>query len=98
MSRMRSMHRAHIFAFDRPAIYRIRVEGTLEASWADRLGGMALSHQASGEGPATTTLVGELRDQASLAGILNTLYELHCAVLLVERIVTGEDEASKTTP
>jgi hypothetical protein len=32
-----------------------------------------------------TTLRGELGDQASLAGVLNTLYELHLTVLLVER-------------
>lgn len=92
------MHRMCRFAFDRQAVYRIRVEGTLEASWSDRLGGMTISHETSGEGPPTTTLVGELRDQASLAGVLSMLYELHCPVLLVERLVAGEDVARETAP
>jgi hypothetical protein len=30
-----------------------------------------------------TTLEGELRDQAALAGVMNTLYELHLLVLSV---------------
>ena len=33
-----------------------------------------------------TTLVGELADQAALAGVLNTLFELHLPVLSVERL------------
>ena len=33
-----------------------------------------------------TTLEGELSDQAALAGVLNTLYELHLPVLLVKRL------------
>jgi hypothetical protein len=47
---------------------------------------MTISTVTSGKGPPTTTLVGELRDQASLAGVLSMLYELHCPVLLVERL------------
>jgi hypothetical protein len=35
-------------------------------------------------GPAVTTLEGELLDQAALAGVLNTLYELHMPVLEVK--------------
>jgi hypothetical protein len=31
-----------------------------------------------------TTLVGEMEDQAALAGVLNTLYELHLPLLSVE--------------
>jgi hypothetical protein len=42
--------------------------------------------------------VGELRDQASLAGVLKTLYELHCAVLLVERLAAGENAADEAAP
>jgi hypothetical protein len=39
--------------------------------------------------PPTTTLEGELSDQAALAGVLNTLYELHLTLLLVERLNVG---------
>jgi hypothetical protein len=34
--------------------------------------------------PPVTTLMGELSDQAALAGVLNTLYELHLPLLSVE--------------
>jgi hypothetical protein len=86
MRGMDPMHTAHSYAFDCQAVYRIRVEGTLDASWSDRLGGMTISLETPEEGSPTTTLVGELRDQASLAGVLSTLYSLHCPVLLVERL------------
>jgi hypothetical protein len=95
---MDPMHSALIFSFDRPAVYRISVEGRLEASWSDRLAGMAVNPGTSAEGPPTTTLVGELSDQASLAGILKTLYDLHRSVLLVERLSTGEKAADRAEP
>lgn len=40
------------------------------------------SNQA-GQVPVTT-LVGQLRDQAALFGVLNSLYELHLPILSVE--------------
>jgi hypothetical protein len=33
-----------------------------------------------------TTLVGRLRDQAELSGVLNSLYDLHLSILKVERV------------
>jgi hypothetical protein len=84
------------FTFDRQAAYRIRVEGHLEARWSDRLAGMAVSAGTSDEGLPTTTLVGELSDQASLAGVLSTLYGLHRPVLLVERLADEEVAADET--
>jgi hypothetical protein len=95
---MDSKHGAHVFTFDRPAVYRICVEGVVEASWSDRLAGMAISRETPDEGPPTTTLVGKLRDQASLAGVLNTLYESHLPVLLVERMRPEQVEGSRTAP
>jgi hypothetical protein len=37
----------------------------------------------AGQAPVTT-LVGQLRDQAALFGVLNNLYELHLPILSVE--------------
>ena len=34
----------------------------------------------------TSVLLGELVDQAALAGVFNTLYELHLPVISVERL------------
>jgi hypothetical protein len=35
-------------------------------------------------------LEGNLRDQAALAGVLNTLYELHLTILSVKRLETDD--------
>jgi hypothetical protein len=86
------------FAFDHEAIYRIRVGGRLEVGWSDRLAGMAISPGTPDEELPTTNLVGELRDQASLAGVLSTLYELHCPILSVERLFAGENAANAAAP
>jgi hypothetical protein len=67
---------------DSPAIYKIKVQGKLSSSWSDSLSGMNItSYKQDGN---VTTLVGMLRDQAALAGVLQTLYELRFPILLVE--------------
>jgi hypothetical protein len=73
------------FAFDRQGNYRIRVLGFLDESWSDRLGGLRITacSPKDQEGPVTE-LVGQVRDQAKLAGVLNSLYELHLTLLSVE--------------
>ena len=75
--------------FDRPATYRIGVQGRIPPRWRDRLEGMAITERAAGADPPVTTLVGELADQAALAGVLNTLIELHLSVVSVERLSTA---------
>jgi hypothetical protein len=72
--------------FDWPAVYRITVEGRIARKWCDRLEGMATTLWTSEGGSHQTRLQGELPDQASLAGVLNTLYELHLIVISVERL------------
>ena len=72
--------------FDGPATYRIQVEGRVPAKWWDRLEGMTVTMWTSETEPNLTRLQGELSDQAALAGVLNTLYELHLSVLSVERL------------
>ena len=69
-----------------PAIYRIRVQGRLDENWADRLGGMDITTDATGDKLPVTILLGHLADQAALSGILNTLYELHLPLLSVENL------------
>jgi len=72
------------FTFDRPGKYCIRVQGFLDESWSDRLDGMSITTHKQGDQKQVTTLVGIIRDQAALAGVLNTLYELHLTLLSVE--------------
>lgn len=71
--------------FEKAGKYRIQVGGHLENHWSDRLAGMRITVSGSGdEGNPVTMLVGHLRDQTQLSGVLNSLYDLHLPILLVE--------------
>lgn len=67
-----------------PATYRLKVQGYLDESRSNLLGGMTITTASQGDQGVVTTLVGRLRDQAELSGVLNTLYELHLPILSVE--------------
>lgn len=74
--------------FDLPGHYRIRVHGRLNASWADRLGGVTITVRHAASQQSVTTLTGEVSDQAALIGVLNTLYDLGFPLLKVERLAS----------
>ena len=84
---MPKSERRKSYTFDRPGNYCIRVIGHLDESWSDRLGGLRITACSlkDQEGPVTE-LVGQVRDQAKLAGVLNSLYELHLTLLSVEHL------------
>jgi len=73
------------FPFNRPGNYRIRVLDFLDESWSESLGGLRITacSQKDHEG-SVSELVGKVRDQAELAGLLNSLYELHLTLLSVK--------------
>ncbi len=73
---------------DRPATYRIWVGGSLAADWSERLAGMSLQIRRRRDGVVVTRLEGELLDQAVLAGVINTLFELQVPLLAVKRMTT----------
>lgn len=75
--------------FENSGVYKIIIQGRLEASWSSRLAGMQISAGRQPGGSDATTLMGHLRDQAQLSGVLNSLYELHLPILSVTRL---EDE------
>ena len=75
--------------FDRPATYRIDVQGRIPARWCDRLEGMAITESSADAESPVTTLLGELSDQAALEGVLDTLFALHLPVVSVERLSAG---------
>jgi hypothetical protein len=62
------------------------VQGRIDQCWSDRLEGMLIFLNPVKEKSCVTMLVGELSDQAALAGVLNTLYELRLPVLSVKRL------------
>jgi hypothetical protein len=70
--------------FETPASYRIRVQGHLDDSWSDRLGGMVITRAFTADKQPMTILIGHLSDQAALCGVLNALYDLHLPVISVE--------------
>lgn len=78
------MHDKKGLKIDTAATYQICIQGFLDKSWSDRMGGVAIQVQSSpGEAPITV-LTGAFQDQAALAGVLNTLYDLGLPLLSVE--------------
>jgi hypothetical protein len=73
-----------------PATYRIEVAGALDESWSDRLGGMIIKTRQRADQSTVTTLTGRMIDQAELAGVLNSLYELHLPILKVKIVRTEQ--------
>jgi hypothetical protein len=72
--------------FDCPATYKLIVQGWIDHTWSDRLEGMTICQASMEGGSPVTILEGELSDQAALAGVLNSIYELHLTVLSVKRL------------
>lgn len=72
--------------FAGPATYQVVVQGELDASWSDRLASMSITGETGAKGQKRTTLVGSIRDQAELSGVLETLYGLHLSIIKVEQI------------
>ena len=69
-------------AVDRPAVYRIRVQGAVSQRLANYLDlSLYLDEE---DGWPVTTITCQVLDQAALLGILNSLYGRGCALLAVE--------------
>jgi hypothetical protein len=75
-----------------PATYRIRVSGSVDPQWADRVSGMQTTHLTRLRGKTESVLVGRLADQAALNGFLSALYERHLPVISVECLEGQESE------
>jgi len=69
-------------------IYHICVQGQLDSSWSDWLGGLEIVAQMENE----TLLKGPVVDQAALHGILDRLYALNLPIVLVKQIRRNQDE------
>jgi hypothetical protein len=88
-------HKGNALTFGMPATYRIQVQGSLDASWSSRMGGMAITCAGPEEEPEVTALVGPLADQAALLGVLNFLYDLCLPLLSVECLGFHEEPLSR---
>lgn len=65
-----------------PSAYQIRVVGHLDRHWSAWFGGLTLSHEDDG----TTTLAGDLSDQAALHGVLSQIRDLNLTLVALERL------------
>lgn len=74
------------FGFSKPALYQIEVLGELSTDWAERLRGMDVVVKAQEDAKPISVLTGKVRDQAALAGILNTLYEYHLTLIYLKKL------------
>ena len=69
---------------DKPATYRILVQGHLDEKWSDHLSDMVITRAFTDEKNPITILVGHLLDQSALSGVLNTLYDLRMPLISAE--------------
>ena len=66
---------------DIPATYEIRVQGSLDQKWSGRLQGLGITVKESPDRLPVTTLIGRVKDQAALLGVLNALFALQLPLL-----------------
>jgi hypothetical protein len=72
---------------EEPATYEIRVQGSLDPKWFDRLQGLGIRIKDYSDRMTVTILSGKLKDQAALLGVLNTLFALKLPLLFVFRLI-----------
>ena len=70
--------------FDTPGVYQIGVQGYLDKSWSDRMNSVDIRVRELPDAAPVTLLTGRFVDQAALAGVLSTLYDLGYPLLNVE--------------
>jgi hypothetical protein len=68
--------------FSKPALYEIRVEGSLESEWSDWFDGLEITQRGEDE----TVLTGVIADQPALHGVLAKVRDLGLPLLAVRRV------------
>lgn len=78
-------------AGDEPLTYRIALQGQLDESWSNWLGGMSVSVEGTKDDVPVTELTGPVADQPALRGILNRLWDLNLTVISMNRVVAEKE-------
>lgn len=67
-------------------IYAIRLKGQIDESWSERFYGFVFTYESDG----TTTLTGEIVDQAALHGLLKRIRDLGLTLISVNCLTADE--------
>ena len=74
------------FSFQKPAIYKIKVEGVLKENWIEKFQGLEISTERSLSGKPISVLTGKINDQSALSGLLNMFYDYNMTILSVNML------------
>ena len=74
------------FSFQKPAIYKIKVEGVLKENWIENFQGQKISTERLLSGKSISVLIGKINDQSALSGLLNMLYDYNMTILSVNML------------
>ncbi len=66
--------------------YELRVEGLLDESWSEGFAGLVIRHEGD-----ESVLLGPLRDQAALHGVLARVRDLNLKLISVRRLEARGD-------
>ena len=76
-----------------PMIYQIRIQGHLDAQWADWFSDLSVTLKENGD----TLLTGPIIDQAALFGLLKKVRDLGMPLVSLNRIESGKPDMSSTS-
>ena len=74
------------FSFQKPSIYKIKVEGEIQENWSEKFQGLKISVKRSLRGKPVSVLTGKINDQSALSGLLNMLYDYNMTILSVKML------------
>jgi hypothetical protein len=74
--------------------YEIRLKGHLDARWAAWFDGLSLTHDSDG----TTTISGQVVDQAALHGLLQKVRDVGLPLVSVTPVDPAQPDAPINTP
>ena len=81
------------FSFTKAAVYKIKVNGDLSKNLSERLAGLQINVERFQYKDPVSVLIGQINDQAALAGVLNTLYELHLSIISVIMLKENQNDS-----
>jgi hypothetical protein len=77
-----------------PIVYKIGIEGHLDAQWTDWFSGLAITLEENGN----TLLTGPVADQAALFGLLKKVRDLGMPLVSVNRLEPCKPDTSAKAP